>query len=184
MTQHNVTICFRGGRLTEMIEAKHPLRHYGKNYPHAGGLDGVYPNRAAAERKLGLLRRAVAFMDRYDLIRCTHGQSSILALSLGRKPRLAEQQHDPLGYRPVDGWDHVTYWRRKSEPAPRVVITEPYGLGPRTLEAYAELAKRLDLTFYIDNKYGLWNPPDTIAVLWNRAGDLHWAQPQQAAMAA
>ena len=59
------------------------------------------------------------------------------------------------------GWDK----------APRVILTEPYCIDAGVIESYEALAKRFCLEYHISNDNALWNPPDSTAVLWHRAGE-------------
>ena len=169
--QHRVTIQYQGYLLAKIIESKKPIGHYIKHYPRAGHLSLIHRNRRHAEDKLAILQRVVHFMDHYDLISCTRPQSSLQALSLGRRPTRLDQPPCllPRNYHP--GWDHVSYWRRAGDKAPRVVVSEPYHLDSRTVQAYTDLALCLNLDFEVSNTYALWHPPATTAVLWHRAHD-------------
>ena len=178
-----VTIHFDTDTLTEIIEAKKPIDHYVKHYPRAGGLHHLHRNQAHAQDKLAILRRAVRFMDRYDLISCPTRQRSLQALSLGGVlPKCEQMQHDPVRYRDV-GLDHVTFWRRAGDKAPRAIHTEPYRIDARTKQSYDELADRFVLEYHINNDNALWHPLLATAVLWHRAGE-SLIVPQYAAKAA
>jgi hypothetical protein len=173
MTTHNLTIHYKGGLLTDTVDAIHGLNYYAKHYPFAGGLDIIHEHRAHAERKLATLRRTVEFMDQYGFVSCTLRQSSLQALSLQHPLMRDEEIHSRRNPAQTDGWDHVSYWRRPGDKNPTVVITEPYHIDNKTVQDYLDLAHRLHLGFQISNKFALWNPPGTTAVLWHRARE-HW----------
>jgi hypothetical protein len=180
MTTHNLTIRYKGGLLTDTIEANHALSYYPKHYPYAGNLDAIHEHKAHAENKLATLRRTVEFMDKYGVVSCSLQQSSLEALSSKHVPMREDQLHSRISPVQSDGWDHVSYWRRPGDKVPTVVITEPYHINNETVRKYLELAHRLCLEFEISNKFALWNPPGTTAVLWHRAGE-HWWSKQPAA---
>jgi hypothetical protein len=171
MLKQEVKISFDTGTLTEIIEAKKLISHYAKHHPHAGALERLHWNRAHAEKKLAALQRVIRFMDRYDLISCPVRQRSLHTLSvegvLSKQDRIPDAR---ICHRDA-GWDHVSYWRRVGDRAPRVILTEPYSISDRTIQSYDELADRFVLEYHISNDHALWNPPDTTAVLWHRAGE-------------
>lgn len=147
----------------KLIKAKHSYDHYKKYCPLCKyffkGIPSVHPEM------LDVLERAMAFMDRTNLIKTGH-RHPIEGL---RKKYSGIDGKWACGYSLPPYFDHTTVWREKGFRWPQLILTEPYRMGKEDLEDLDISCKTTGYEYkiYEPSDKSLWNSNCYQIYLWN-----------------